>query len=180
VWLSLPLPGQLAAARQATAMGKPQVCVMWSKSCICSNLGEDSTKKKVAVDRSLIVKEYMPTSSETIEEGPCLWSRAHSQASKKPLCEDGTFTWDCVGERHGQRLQCPDIWPFMCSSMTCSSSKQNYCCEKDCSSKGGLRPANNCPLPTPGCAPKIPLDLVFLLDSLEVLGGWVLTSPDYI
>jgi len=46
-------------------------------------LGRGLYQKKVAVDRSLIVKEYMPTSSETIEEGPCLWSRAHSQASKK-------------------------------------------------------------------------------------------------
>jgi len=111
-------------------------------------------------------KESEPPIVEIIEKSPCLWNHAHNQGSPYPLCEDGAFTWDCVGGNHGQRLQCPVNYPLMCSTQTCGSSKQNYCCETDCSSKGGLRPSN-C---SPGCAPQIPLDLVFLLDSSGSVG----------
>merc|ERR1712073_83635 len=62
--------------------------------------------------------------------------------------------------------------------MTCGSpSGQNYCCEakaSDCDGLGGVRAMNDCPVPVPPCdgccAPSVPLDLIFLLDSSGSIG----------
>jgi len=101
---------------------------------------------------------------------PCIWASAHNQQREEPLCEDGVFSWHCNEDGHGQRLQCPQSWPVMCSNPSCGGrEKKNYCCEKtasDCQVYGGVRPACDCPEPeAPGCAPFVPLDLVFLVDS---------------
>jgi len=109
---------------------------------------------------------------EVSEEGPCVWGTPHNQGREEPLCEDGAFRWDCVGEGRGQRLQCPPSHPVMCSSTTCGDGGENYCCEvEDCTLLGGVRPADNCsPSEAPGCSPTVPLDLVFLLDSSGSMG----------
>merc|ERR550534_556756 len=92
---------------------------------------------------------------------------------QEPLCEDGSFEWDCIGKRHGHRLQCSSSHPKMCASQTCGGSKKNYCCEakaSDCPG-GKLRPFEGvecCPPTKP--RPCRPLNLVFLLDSSGSIG----------
>jgi len=116
------------------------------------------------------------TTTTTTGTGPCLWASPHSIPNRdEPLCEDGVFAWDCVGPGHGQRLQCSSAFPVMCNNMTCGApSNKNYCCETSasvCNAWGGVRPTHVCPPPKcPGpdpecCAPRVPLNLVFLLDS---------------
>mmetsp|Transcript_85931 Transcript_85931/g.170580 ORF Transcript_85931/g.170580 Transcript_85931/m.170580 type:complete len:690 (+) Transcript_85931:71-2140(+) len=120
----------------------------------------------------------MPTPSPTPKPtGPCLWASPHNMPDRQePMCEDGAFAWDCVGDGHGNRLQCSSSHPVMCASPKCGASGKNYCCEANagnCANAGGARPGTGCPLPdppVPGCAPSVPLDLVFLLDSSGSIG----------
>jgi len=79
----------------------------------------------------------MTTTSSTTTSS-CIFKTPYS--GSVPLCEDGATAWDCVGENHGQRMQCPATLPMMCASKTCGSSKRNYCCEPDCAALGGPRP----------------------------------------
>ena len=121
----------------------------------------------------------MPTPPPTPRPtGPCVWASPHNIPDRQePLCEDGAFAWDCVGEGHGHRLQCSSSHPVMCNGMTCGSpSGKNYCCEakaSDCDGLGGVRESNDCPVhdpPVPGCNASVPLDLIFLLDSSGSIG----------
>jgi hypothetical protein len=54
------------------------------------------------------------------------------------LCQDGTQSWFCVRDGHGQRVKCPSSYPEMCASKNCGGG-EDYCCEHSCSSKGGPR-----------------------------------------
>jgi len=134
-----------------------------------------NTSKMICEHSDPIVPTPAPTPRPT---GPCLWGSPHNMPDRQePMCEDGAFAWDCVGNGHGHRLQCSSIFPVMCNATKCGSpSRKNYCCEKkagDCDKLGGVRPANNCLVPEPpehGCTPQMPLDLVFLMDGSGSIG----------
>jgi len=134
-------------------------------------------RKKKLIQRAATVHSVMDQEKlVACQQGaPCVWASAHNQQRSEPLCEDGVFSWHCVEDGHGQRLQCPQDWPTMCSNPSCGGRDQkNYCCEKtasDCHNKGGVRPACDCPKPeAPGCNASVPLDLVFLMDSSQSIG----------
>jgi len=78
----------------------------------------------------------------------CSFSTPHDQ-SELAMCADGTFSWTCTKDGHGQRVKCPKNFPNMCASLSCGEG-QDYCCENDCSNAGGLRP---CTPPAPSMAP---------------------------
>jgi Mg-chelatase subunit ChlD len=136
---------------------------------------------KIMKNTSQTVCEYAePTPAPTPRPTePCPWASPHNMPDRQePLCEDGAFAWDCVGEGHGHRLQCSSSHPVMCNGTTCGSpSGKNYCCEvkaSDCDGLGGVRATNDCPVPVPPCdgccVPSVPLDLIFLLDSSGSIG----------
>jgi len=68
----------------------------------------------------------------------CTWDSPHSGAQQQPLCEDGTYSWNCMKDGHGQRAQCPPNLPKMCLAQTCGGGK-DYCCETNCNNHVGLR-----------------------------------------
>lgn len=55
------------------------------------------------------------------------------------VCADGTRSWSCNLGGHGPRVQCPCVLPLMCAEAVCGGG-EDYCCERDCSQLGGLRP----------------------------------------
>jgi len=55
------------------------------------------------------------------------------------VCADGTRSWRCNLDGHGARVQCPCNLPLMCAEAACGGGA-DYCCERDCSNLGGLRP----------------------------------------
>jgi len=66
----------------------------------------------------------------------CSWQHPHGGGMA--LCQDGTQSWFCVRDDHGQRVQCPSAYPEMCASKSCGGG-MDYCCERSCHSKGGPR-----------------------------------------
>jgi len=166
----------VAMWRSAWAEGRPGRC--GSSGVHCPDLDDltDDAQLERRAQSLLHLRKKTSNLQQVNEEGPCVWGSPHNQDREEPLCEDGAFRWDCVGEGRGHRLQCPPNLPFMCLSEMCGGSGQNFCCEPhedNCTSLGGLRPANNCPppeAPAVGCAPSIPLDLVFLVDSSGSMG----------
>lgn len=124
--------------------------------------------KLLMVEDSVTEENSVSESTEFIQ-GPCPWSHHHYRTHKGPLCEDGAFSWDCVGEHHGQREQCPRSHPLMCARKACGASGKDYCCEHDCNGWDGIRPTTNCPSPSV-CNANVPLDLVFLVDSSGSIG----------
>ena len=56
-------------------------------------------------------------------------------------CNGKTAGWGCC-ETKGGRKQCPLNIPTMCTSQTCGGG--DFCCEAECSSKGGERDASSC------------------------------------
>lgn len=55
------------------------------------------------------------------------------------VCADGERSWSCNLGGHGPRVQCPCTLPLMCAEAVCGGGA-DYCCERDCSKLGGLRP----------------------------------------
>ena len=61
-------------------------------------------------------------------------------------CVDGSFCnawtdsagWSCCKE-HGGRAKCPKNLPLMCAAEKGCAEGSDHCCEKECSSYGGLR-----------------------------------------
>mmetsp|Transcript_20401 Transcript_20401/g.39857 ORF Transcript_20401/g.39857 Transcript_20401/m.39857 type:complete len:394 (+) Transcript_20401:36-1217(+) len=115
-------------------------CVAFFVSCsVCS--GRISSERHTASNSSGdgLVEPFTPMSFGKKEEAICPWLKSHN--GTKALCADGSFSWSCVNGGHGQRVQCSQNLPVMCASKDCGGGK-DYCCEKDCESKGGPRPCN--------------------------------------
>jgi len=115
-------------------------CVAFFVSCsVCS--GRISSERHTASNSSGdgLVEPFTPMSFGKKEEAICPWLKSHN--GTKALCADGSFSWSCVNGGHGQRVQCSQNLPVMCASKDCGGGK-DYCCEKDCESKGGRRPCN--------------------------------------
>jgi len=91
--------------------------------------------------------------STTTTPDPCPWTTPHWYETTDPLCEDGQLDKVCVKRGHGQVLRCSQ--PRIMCAEKCD---QDYCCETDCSSKGGNLTCHGSrvypPLPTP--APPTP------------------------
>jgi len=79
-----------------------------------------------------------PTPLPNLGSVSCPWQSSHS--GRLPLCEDGEQSWSCVADNHGQRKKCPNHLPKMCVSKENCGGGQDYCCEPECSKKGGQRP----------------------------------------
>jgi len=83
-------------------------------------------RKKKLIQRAATVHSVMDQEKlVACQQGaPCVWASAHNQQRSEPLCEDGVFSWHCVEDGHGQRLQCPQDWPTMCSNPSCGGRDQ--------------------------------------------------------
>jgi len=86
------------------------------------------------------------TGSNAEEEGAespkCPWHVSEGLGCARgdmAVCADGTRSWSCNLGGHGARVQCPCNLPFMCAEAACGGGA-DYCCERDCSKLGGLRP----------------------------------------
>jgi len=82
-----------------------------------------------------------PTPQPTPSDGSCPFLKPHELDDNSPLCKDGTIHWHCVTNRHGGRVQCPRIAPYMCAEKKCDNGN-DHCCEDSevkCGSFGGLR-----------------------------------------
>lgn len=89
--------------------------------------------------------------TEIVRHKKCPWllsEKGCHNDGKKPLCEDGNYSWRCSAEGHGERIQCPcHDWPRMCSHKTCRGGE--YCCETTCANHGGPRPCEGDQEPEP-------------------------------
>jgi len=116
-------------------------CVAFFVSCsVCS--GRISSERHTASNSSGdgLVEPFTPMSFGKKEEAICPWLKSHN--GTKALCADGSFSWSCVNGGHGQRVQCPQSDPFMCSFKECGEDHKDYCCKKACESNGGPRPCD--------------------------------------
>jgi len=81
----------------------------------------------------------------------------HRHGNQKAMCKDGNFSFRCIAEGHGERVQCPCSLPYMCANPHCGDG-QEYCCEKSCDEPrlGGVRPCNGKPEVEPTGEPFVP------------------------
>jgi len=124
-----------------------------SKMCDdCVNrYGKDIKKFKFAWERCRKRAEQVSGETCKIPEemsakkvaGDCAFLKPHHdpEGHNMPLCAKepgGTYSWSCMDENRGGRKQCPDIAPVMCAWKKCDRNR-DYCCESDCTGKGGPR-----------------------------------------
>jgi hypothetical protein len=84
----------------------------------------------------------------------CPWKTVIDE--DKVMCDDGAIVsdWKCKAAGHGDRVKCPMNFPKMCMHKTCGGG-QDFCCEVDCTSKGGERPCTVQQMQAP--KPEVPL-----------------------
>lgn len=90
--------------------------------------------------------DYREESNGLADKGGCEFIESTEDTNMR--CMDGTLCnpntdangFACCG-KHGGRKQCPVEYPLMCAMKTCS---EDYCCDRNCSSYGGLRQCETC------------------------------------
>ena len=130
------------------------------KSTCCMQVGEIELLKEEGGecrlpendDECATINPATPVFDTKITD-PCPWINLGNTDTNNLLqCFDGSYCngstqgWDCCAKRGG-RARCPPNYKTMCNTPNQCGSKTAYCCEMDCSSKGGNRP---CPSEGPG------------------------------
>jgi len=84
--------------------------------------------------------ENIPGSGHCVPDADqqCPW-KSHT-GSDKLMCNNREYCdgWSCCKTKGG-RAKCPKSDPIMCAQPNACASGSDYCCEKNCSSKGGER-----------------------------------------
>jgi len=93
----------------------------------------------------------VPTPAPT--RAACPWKSPQS-VSGYAMCDDGAFSWNCVQEGRGQRIQCPTGHSVMCADLGCGSDGRDHCCQSNCDDKGGERPCPADVVPGPVGTPR--------------------------
>lgn len=120
------------------------------ETCLDSKANNQLVQARRSLDVHADGEEDL-AATETVRHKKCPWllsEKGCHNNGKKPLCEDGNYSWSCSAEGHGERVQCPcHDWPRMCSHKTCRGSE--YCCETTCANHGGPRPCEGEQEPEP-------------------------------
>jgi len=106
---------------------KSQMCVGVEKQAL------------ILTDCSEINTSFHVTGKEKMD---CPWKKPNEH-DWMPTCEDGTPkpSYDCVLQKHGQRIKCPKKLPVMCNAKRCGGD-HDFCCEatpESCEEYGGVR-----------------------------------------